>query len=213
MKIKVLVLAVLFMVFGVSGASAAGFNMFSSDFNVDGVIIPTFSGSFGAITYSVPFNTSGIHYVAVFVDPEIDEPFNTFFNEYGSAVGTPAPGQTWEIDEPGFVFGDIYNNFLAGVLDNSNGVPSIAPDDVSMALGWDFSLAAGETATVRFYITPVQPTSGFYLVQTDPDSPANLYFYSTFQRGGVTVPEPGTMLLLGFGLAGLIGLGRKKFKK
>ena len=28
-----------------------------------------------------------------------------------------------------------------------------------------------------------------------------------------SVPEPGTILLLGFGLIGLVGFGRKKFKK
>lgn len=41
--------------------------------------------------------------------------------------------------------------------------------------------------------------------------PNNLYFQGTMNMK--PVPEPGTMLLLGTGLLGLVGLGRKKFFK
>ena len=210
-KIKIGFLVLLVLGFTVSGASAVTFTMFESDFNQDGVITSSFSGNFVSIQYIQTFSTVGPHYGAVFVDPEIDEAINTFFNEYGSVVGIPVAGQSWEIDEPGYSFGDIFTNFTNGALDNTNSITlALFPngEDVSMALGWNFSLGAGETAALNYYITAVQPTSGFYLVQTDPDSQASLYFYSTLQKGGVTVPEPGILLLLGLGL-GFVGLGRK----
>ena len=52
----------------------------------------------------------GSHYVGAFFDHEIDEILNTYFNETGAQNGAAAAGQTWEIDEPGFVNGDIYEN-------------------------------------------------------------------------------------------------------
>lgn len=59
----------------------------------------------------------------VFLDAEIDGSTNTFFNEYGEMIGVAGPGVSWEIDEPGFVFGDIVDHLLAGTLDNANSLP------------------------------------------------------------------------------------------
>lgn len=164
----------------------------------------------GLGTMSIRFSpgAAGSYYIAGFFDHEIDEAGNTFFNEAGWAIGTPQAGQSWEVDEPGYAFGDIYDNLLAGTLDDQvfDGFVDLV-DDVAMAMGWDFTLASDlEFAIVDFILSDTAPTSGFYLVHQDPDSQYNLYFSSTLDIGAI--PEPGTLLLLGGGFAGLILLRR-----
>ena len=227
MKVKVFVLAILFTVFGVSGASA-DIVLFDCAFFVDGTTyektlgdsMPT-SGSLdasglGTLTWTT--STAGPHNFIAFFDHELSEAVNTFFNEYGSPGGPPpGAGISWEIDEPGYVFGNIYGHVLAGALDGLNAVPSGSPEDVSMAWGWNFNLAAGETATITLALADTAPASGSYLRQTDPDSQEYVYFSGALRTeggGGPVIPEPATMMLFGSGLVGLAGLGRRKlFKK
>lgn len=183
---------------------------------------PTSGGGLGAII--ITLNTVGSHSVDIFLDHEIDETINSYTNEVGATSGSPATGQSWEIDEPGYgssqigtggtpYTGDIFDNFTSSALDNksfydANDNQSLnSPDDVSMALGWDFTLAVNEIATLRFIVSEAAPGSGFYLSQSDPDSNITLYFYSTLniQGPGPDIPEPATSLLLSIGLAGLAG--------
>jgi uncharacterized repeat protein (TIGR01451 family) len=134
-----------------------------------------FTNTTGAALQNVRF--------VVFLDADIDRDANTFFNEYGEFVslalppGAPAgsiAASSWEIDEPGFVFGDIQQNAMTGLLDNTNGVPQSAPDDVSLALGYQAgSLAAGQKADFSFLIS-ADNVGG--LRQVDPDSNASFYF-------------------------------------
>jgi hypothetical protein len=156
-----------------------------------------------------------VFFVTLFVDHEIDESVNTFFNEFGDVSGTPGAGQRWEIDEPGFTFGDIYQNVLAGgqVLDQSNGVPSTSPDDVSMAMSWNFLLVAGQTATASFRLSTTMPSATFYLLQRDPDSDQSLFLSGSASirpDGEPPIPEPGTVILL---LSGLGVIAIAKFRK
>lgn len=144
----------------------------------------TFDESTGLGTVRLEFAGTGAHHGVLFVDHEMSENINTFFNELGStSVGAPPAGLSWEIDEPGFSRppGDIFDNFLANTLDNSIGFSR--EDDVSMALGWNFVLAAGETAEVLFQLSETQP-SGFYLRQHDPESGEQVFFSGSLRIFG-----------------------------
>lgn len=158
----------------------------------------------GAVTWKVT-NNSGSNLANVwffgFLDAEIDEPINSFFNESGALVGMSG-ANSWEIDEPGFVFGDIFDNLLAGSLDNGNSVPAGLEDDVSLALGFDVgSLLAGESILATFD-TSLTNIGG--LSHTDSDSNLTFYFNGVVEIQPLSVPEPGTLMLFIIGMAGLM---------
>jgi hypothetical protein len=159
------------------------------------------STGIGSLTWET--TASGAHRFIAFFDHQFDASSNTYFNEYATAFGSPTANQSWEIDEPGWVFGDIFLNMLAGVLDNTNAVPSGAPDDVSWALGWDFILPTGSTAALNLFLSAAEPSSGFYLAHTDPDSQESIYFSGTLTVRDTPqpVPEPSALLMFATGLA------------
>lgn len=147
-----------------------------------------------------------------FVDFEIDETVNTFFNEYAEAGGSLPPGSGFEVDEPGFSFGDIFGNLRAGVLDGTNPLPTGSPDDVSMALSFALGpLNPGQSALVQILLSEDGDRLGsFALTQRDAD-PASSGTVITFS--GAIVPEPGTGLLVAAGLAGLASRARRAARR
>ncbi|MBK7815498.1 MAG: PEP-CTERM sorting domain-containing protein [Rhodocyclaceae bacterium] len=223
-KLPVTLLALAANAMCVSGASATDFNLFDWATYKDGTVVtqpgsPVIPGL--ASIFDLIFTTAGTHTAIGFVDVEIDESINTFFNEFGETSGSLPAVQSWEIDEPEYVFGDIWTNFSSGVLDNTNAVPDTSPDDVSMALGWDFTLDPGYTAKASYFLSAAAPSSGFYLTHTDPDSDASLYFYSTLSitpncqpgtPGCNPIPEPSMAWLFAPALAGLVWTRRRSKK-
>ena len=223
-KYTLLVITSLSVAASTIPAHAAAINLFEYQYNIDGTLKGSpgappgvidagfnYGTGLGNITFSI--TVPGPHFVGLFLDHEIDEPSNTFFNEFGSTGGAAPAGLTWEIDEPGLVFGNIFTHFsnsTAGgsLLDNTSGVPSGSPNDVSMALGSNFTLLAGEKADVTFNLETVAPTSGFYLKHTDPASNASVYFSSSTVITGV--PEPATVA---WGVACLAALTTRPRKR
>lgn len=132
------------------------------------------------LTYSFTNESGGTFSdlrILVFLDAEIDEVSNTFFNEYGEISGAAGAGRWdsnpdyWQIDEPGFAEGTLYGNLLAGALSNSNAVPETAPDDVSMALGFALgTLRPGQSRSARVLVSEDAGTRGTpTLVHRDVD--------------------------------------------
>lgn len=222
-------------VFNVNGSS------FCPDSACGGQLLPTgldtsgfdFATGLGTLIFTFDPGAAGTYFLDAFFDHELHDPF---FNEYGAVSGAPAAGVSWQIDEPGFGdgnrLGTIFDNTLANTLDNTDHVPGAtsnflndcggnsggAPDpscnnDVSLAMGFNFILSAGEEAVITLVASSLAPSSGFYLQQVNPDSRTGS---SIFLSGSMaitsttSVPEPGTLALLGTGVMGLWFAGARR---
>jgi len=221
-------LSVVILGFGSLSANAAIIDLFDWGFNIDSIWSNDFTGDpipgnvdvslfdlgTGIGQIDITITGIGVHNALTFLDHEIDESINTFFNESASIGGALMAGQSWEADEPGFLFGDIVENAAHNTLDNANGVPAGLEDDVSMALGWDFALVDGETAVASFFTSTINDAAGsFFIEQFDPDSNASIFFWSGLDisaepPAGLT--EPGTLGLVLFGMLSVFGLRRRK---
>lgn len=162
------------------------------------------ANNLGSFSFSFTNNTGTLLNNAtftLFIDLDIDRDDNTFFNEYGNFISffqpfnaplNSIPFSAWEIDEPGYVFGNIYTNSQNGAPDISNALPTTgSPDDVSHALLFQVAqLALGQTFTATGTIS-LSDAAG--LAHIDPTSNITLYingFATLTPTNQNEVPEP-----------------------
>jgi hypothetical protein len=165
----------------------------------------------GTLQYTV--TGAGSHYFDAMIDDEADYVNGVFHDSASVQNAGSAPNYlSWEVGNPNAdVSGDIKYNTKANTLDNANDVPS-GNTDIAVALGFNFSLLAGQTATIDFSVGNTAPASGFYIEQynnldLDPYITGTLVISSSSGGGGV--PDKGaTWFSLLMGLAGL-GLVKK----
>lgn len=180
---------------------------------------PTLSGDAKELTlqYRLTNNSGGpfadLQFFS-FVDAQIDVPVNTYFNEAGEVFGSLGSGagdadpDSFEIDEPGYVFGNVFQNLLLGSLDNTNSVTASSPDDVSLALGFQLgTLLPGQEATIDVFLSEIGTSiGGFSLRHFDAD-PSSLDALTLSGQGAVSssaaVPEPSSLLLASLGILGI----------
>jgi hypothetical protein len=185
-------------------------------FNTSSFDFPT-----GLGTIAIDYNPgAGSYFFVVFMDHEIDNSINGPYNEFvydpalNGTLGLLVPGQKWEADEPGWVFGDIYTNATGSGnnLDNLDAVPPAFPDNASMALGWNFTIPSGKMAVINIVGSETAPGSGFYLRQQDADT-GNVYLSGSIEfqdLGPQAVPEPTTWVMLGSGLLAMGVVARRR---
>ena len=163
----------------------------------------------GTITFSLN-GAPGNYFFVSFLDHDIG-PF-PFDSNTGFSFGTPGLGQTWQLGPPGYPGdgGDTFLMFVGNTLKNLNEIEPGEYGDISAALGWDFFLPQGYQAVITLSVTDTVPTSSFYLSEFDEATGQIIYLSQDLELQPTTIPEPGTFLLLGTGLACAVAWARRR---
>ena len=160
----------------------------------------------GTVTYT--FNAPGAHWVAGFFDYQFVEEAvgNGFFDEWGSGSLTLL-GLSGTVDDPWD--GSSYTQFQdfddTHPFDNLSHLSNAAMlGNVAVGLGYKFVLNPGDPGKrVIFAVSGSRPASNVLWHVDDPSGEQVFFSLSTEEvgGGGPVIPEPGTLTLLGLGLA------------
>jgi hypothetical protein len=205
---------------------------YHNTFAVPGLNAGAFDGATGLGTLHLVFTpgVAGVYHFDAFFDHQLHVPF---YDEFGQVGGAPGAGISWQIDEPGFGdanrLGTIFTNTTTNSLDNTNHVAGTTSNflndcgantlghpvdpscnnDVSLAMGFNFILAADEQALIALLVSEAPPTGGFFLRQVDPGTPSAIYLTGSIEIGPrPPVPEPTGLVLM----ATMAGLARRVWR-
>lgn len=176
--------------------------------NPAGADLSGFNKDTGLGTIKFTFDTPGTHWVAGLFDYQFVDvaSFNGLFDEWGGGA-LVLPGLSGTIDDPWD--GSSYTQLSA--FDDTHpfdGIPHLsAPDsmgNVAVGLGYNFVLNAGDAGKRVLFTVSESRAAANVISHIDNPSGRQVYFSLRTEDlgdGGPVIPEPGTLTLLGLGLA------------
>ncbi len=163
--------------------------------------------SLGSVTFTL--GAGPAQFVSAYMDYDINDATLGAFDDFGSVSGAPPTNYSYELDDPNnsVIFDDFANNTLMDTNNVGTGSPPPTPCcDVAWAISLNNISGPGD---VTITVSTTQPTSGFYLQQTNNDTGDSIYLTENFTSGPAT-PEPETWGTSLAGLAGFLAWRRRK---